>query len=144
MLRFQKSLQNLFLTLYGHRIHCQQRELPTFLKRYKQWASHAHCGAAGPVSKTRRRNRRSLSVGSVLNCSDLHPNHLAVNLIRLHDNKRLRRFLPTDLPDRFQWTFLRCNFSLKLVACTSCSLLTHEALNLFIWRCATEHSSSCL
>jgi hypothetical protein len=23
-------------------------------------------------------------------------------------------------------------------------LLTHEALNLFIWRCATEHSSSCL
>jgi hypothetical protein len=26
----------------------------------------------------------------------------------------------------------------------SCSLLTHEALNLFIWRCATEHSSSCL
>jgi hypothetical protein len=24
------------------------------------------------------------------------------------------------------------------------SLLTHEALNLFIWRCATGHSSSCL
>jgi hypothetical protein len=33
---------------------------------------------------------------------------------------------------------------LKLLACKSCSLLTHEALNLFIWRCATEHSSSCL
>jgi hypothetical protein len=28
-------------------------------------------------------------------------------------------------------TFLRCNFSLKLFACKSCSLLTHEALNLF-------------
>jgi hypothetical protein len=30
-----------------------------------------------------------------------HPNHLAVNLLRLNDNRRLRRFLPTDLPDRF-------------------------------------------
>jgi hypothetical protein len=30
-----------------------------------------------------------------------HPNHLAVNLLRLPDNRRLRRFLPTDLPDRF-------------------------------------------
>jgi hypothetical protein len=30
-----------------------------------------------------------------------HPNHLAVNLLRLLDNRRLRRFLPTDLPDRF-------------------------------------------
>jgi hypothetical protein len=30
-----------------------------------------------------------------------HPNHLAVNLLRLLDNRCLRRFLPTDLPDRF-------------------------------------------
>jgi hypothetical protein len=30
-----------------------------------------------------------------------HPNHLAVNLLRLPDNRRLRRFLPADLPDRF-------------------------------------------
>jgi hypothetical protein len=30
-----------------------------------------------------------------------HPNHLAVNLLRLPDNRRLRRFVPTDLPDRF-------------------------------------------
>jgi hypothetical protein len=30
-----------------------------------------------------------------------HPNLLAVNLLRLPDNRRLRRFLPTDLPDRF-------------------------------------------
>jgi hypothetical protein len=29
-----------------------------------------------------------------------HPNHLVVNLLRLPDNRRLRRFLPTDLPDR--------------------------------------------
>jgi hypothetical protein len=30
-----------------------------------------------------------------------HPNHLAVNLLRLPDSRRLRRFLPNDLPDRF-------------------------------------------
>jgi hypothetical protein len=29
-----------------------------------------------------------------------HPNHLAVNLLRLPDNRCFRRFLPTDLPDR--------------------------------------------
>jgi hypothetical protein len=36
------------------------------------------------------------------------------------------------------------NFSLKLFICKSCSLLTHEALNLFILRRAIERSSSCL
>jgi hypothetical protein len=30
-----------------------------------------------------------------------HPNHLAVNLLRLPGNRRLRRFLLTDLPDKF-------------------------------------------
>jgi hypothetical protein len=30
-----------------------------------------------------------------------HPNQLAVNLLRLPDNRRLRGFLPTDLPDNF-------------------------------------------
>jgi hypothetical protein len=30
-----------------------------------------------------------------------YPNNLAVNLLRLPDNRRLRQFLPTDLPDRF-------------------------------------------
>jgi hypothetical protein len=30
-----------------------------------------------------------------------HPNHLAVNLLRLPVNRSLRRFVPTDLPDRF-------------------------------------------
>jgi hypothetical protein len=42
---------NLFLTLHGHNIHCQQRKLSKFLIRYQQFASHAYCGAAGPVSK---------------------------------------------------------------------------------------------
>jgi hypothetical protein len=31
----------------------------------------------------------------------LAPNHLAVNLLRLPNTRRLRRFLPNDLPDRF-------------------------------------------
>jgi hypothetical protein len=30
-----------------------------------------------------------------------HPNHLAVNLLGLPDNRRLRQYLPNDLPDRF-------------------------------------------
>jgi hypothetical protein len=30
-----------------------------------------------------------------------HPNHFAVNLLRLPDNRPLRRFMPTDLLDRF-------------------------------------------
>jgi hypothetical protein len=30
-----------------------------------------------------------------------HPNHLVVNLIGLPDTRRLRRYLPADLPHRF-------------------------------------------
>jgi hypothetical protein len=30
-----------------------------------------------------------------------HPNHLVVHLIELPDSRRLRRYLPTDLPHRF-------------------------------------------
>jgi hypothetical protein len=30
-----------------------------------------------------------------------HPNHLAVNLLRLPDNRRLFRYLPNDLPGRY-------------------------------------------
>jgi hypothetical protein len=51
MVQFHKLLNNLFLTLHGHNIHCRQRELK-FLKRYQQYASHAYYGAAGQVSKT--------------------------------------------------------------------------------------------
>jgi hypothetical protein len=51
MVRFQKLTRNLFLTLHGHNIHGQQRQLSKFLMRYQQFASHAYCGAAGPVSK---------------------------------------------------------------------------------------------
>jgi hypothetical protein len=30
-----------------------------------------------------------------------HPNHLAVNLLGLPDNRRLRRYQPNELPARF-------------------------------------------
>ena len=51
MVRFQKLTRNLFLTLHGHNLHRQQRQLSTFLIRDQQFASHAYCGVAGPVSK---------------------------------------------------------------------------------------------
>ena len=35
-----------FLTLYGHNVHRQQRQLSKFLMRYQQFASHAYCGAS--------------------------------------------------------------------------------------------------
>jgi hypothetical protein len=51
MVRFQTLIKNLFLTLHGHNRHCQQWELSKFLMHYQQFASHAYCGALGPVSK---------------------------------------------------------------------------------------------
>ena len=51
MVWFQKLTRNLFLTLHGHNVHRQQRQLSKFLMRYQQFASHAYCGAAGPVFK---------------------------------------------------------------------------------------------
>jgi len=49
--RFQKLTRNLFLTLQGHNVHRQQQQMSKFLMRYQQFASHAYCGASGPVSK---------------------------------------------------------------------------------------------
>jgi len=51
MVRFQKFTRNLFLALHGHNIHRQQRQLSKFVMLYQQFASHAYCGAEGPVSK---------------------------------------------------------------------------------------------
>ena len=51
MVRFQKLTRNLFLNLHGHDVHRQQPQLSEFLMRYQQFASHAYCRAAGPVSK---------------------------------------------------------------------------------------------
>ena len=46
MVRFQKLTRNLFLTLHGHNVHRQQRQLSKFLMRYQQFASHAYCEAS--------------------------------------------------------------------------------------------------
>ena len=46
MVRFQKLTINLFLTLHGHNVHRQQRQLSKFLMRYQQFASHAYRGAS--------------------------------------------------------------------------------------------------
>jgi len=51
MVRFQKLTRNVFLALHGHTVHRQQQQLSKFLMRYQQFASHAYCGAAGPVPK---------------------------------------------------------------------------------------------
>ena len=51
MVQIRKLTRNLFLTLLGHSVHRQQRQLSKFPKRYQQFASHAYCGAAGPVTK---------------------------------------------------------------------------------------------
>ena len=51
MVHFQKLPRNLFLTLHGHNLQRQQRQLSKFLMRYQQFAFHAYCGAAGSLYK---------------------------------------------------------------------------------------------
>ena len=62
MVRFQKVTRNLFLTLRGHNVHRQQRRLSKFLMRYRQFASHAYCGTAGPVSKMASQREKAFCV----------------------------------------------------------------------------------
>jgi hypothetical protein len=60
MARFQKLVKNLFLTLHGYNIHCQQRELSKFLMRYQQFTFHAYY--AGPVSKMTSQQEKAFCV----------------------------------------------------------------------------------
>jgi len=62
VVRFQKLTRNLFLTLHGHNVHRQQRQLSKFLMRYQQFASHAYCGAAGPVFKMASQQEKAFCV----------------------------------------------------------------------------------
>ena len=62
MVQFQKLTRNLFLTLHRHNVHRQQRQLSKFLMRYQQFASHAYCGAAGPVSKMASQQEKAFCV----------------------------------------------------------------------------------
>ena len=61
-MRFQKLTRNLFLTLHGHNVHRQQQQLSKFLMRYQQFAFHAYCGAAGPVSKMASQQEKAFCV----------------------------------------------------------------------------------
>ena len=62
MVRFQKLTRSLFLTLHGYNLHRQQRQLSKFLMRYQQFAFHAYCGAAGPVSKMASQQEKAFCV----------------------------------------------------------------------------------
>ena len=60
--RFQKLTRNLFLTLHGHNVHRQQRQLSKFLMRYQQFAFLAYCGAAGSVYKMASQQEKAFCV----------------------------------------------------------------------------------
>jgi hypothetical protein len=53
MVRFQKRIKNVCLTLHGHNIHRQRRQLSKFLMRYQQFASHAYCVECTSASQSR-------------------------------------------------------------------------------------------
>ena len=60
MVQVQKLTRNLLLILHGQNVHRQQRQLSKFLMRYQQFAFHAYCGAAGPVSKMASQQENAL------------------------------------------------------------------------------------
>ena len=62
MAQLQKLARHLFLTLHGHNVHRQQRQLSKFLMRYQQSASHAYCVAVGPVSKMASQQEKAFCV----------------------------------------------------------------------------------
>jgi len=62
MVQIQKLTRHLFLTLHGQNLHRQQQQLSQFLMRYQQFASHAYCGAAGPVSKMTSQQEKAFCV----------------------------------------------------------------------------------
>jgi hypothetical protein len=62
MVRFQELIKNWFLTLHGHNLHYQQRKGSKFLMHYQMFTSHAHCGAAGPVSKMASQQEKAFCV----------------------------------------------------------------------------------
>ena len=48
--------------LTRHNVYRQQQQLSKFLMRYQQFASHAYCGAAGPVSKMASQEEKAFFV----------------------------------------------------------------------------------
>ena len=62
MVRFQKLTRNVYLTLHGHNVHRQRRQVSKFVMRYEQFASHAYCGVAEPVSKMASQEEKAFCV----------------------------------------------------------------------------------
>jgi len=62
MVRVKWLTRNLFLTLHGRNLHRQQQQLSKLLLRYQQFASHAYCGAAGPVSNMASQQEKAFCV----------------------------------------------------------------------------------
>ena len=81
MVQFQKLTRDLFLTLHGQNLHRQERQLSKFLVRYQQFAFHAYCGAAGPVSKMASQHEKAFCVlrfevsRSVITVHETHAAH---------------------------------------------------------------------
>ena len=101
MVQFQKLTRNLFLTLHGHNVHRQQRQLSKFLMRYQQFASHAYCGAAEPVSKMASQQEKDFCMP----CFEVSRSVIAVQRefrarfrLRLMQNGAHRKRFPTATP----------------------------------------------
>jgi hypothetical protein len=62
IVQFQKLTGNVFLTLHGHYVYRQRWQLSKFLMRYQQFASHAYCGTAVPVSKMALQQEKAFCV----------------------------------------------------------------------------------
>jgi hypothetical protein len=78
MVQFQKLTRNLFLTLHGHNLHRQQRQLSKFLMHYQQLASHAYCRATGPVSNMALQQEKAFCVLRF----EVDPKHVKLTLSR--------------------------------------------------------------
>jgi hypothetical protein len=78
MVQFQKLTRNLFLILHEHNAHRQQRQLSMFLMRYQQFASHAYCGAAGPVSNMASQQEKAFFVLRFEVSRSVHETHAAL------------------------------------------------------------------
>jgi len=120
MVRFQKLTRNLFLTLHGHNVHRQQRQLSKFLMRYQQFASHAFCGAAGPVSKMASQQEKAFCVLRFEVCS-------SVITVQREFRARLSKDAPCVFSKPCTQLTLHCNHR-------SGHLKTEHTENLFLLR----------
>jgi hypothetical protein len=91
----------------GFRSGARIRRAPPRPRRGPQTPSRRHMTGCTPhlashiVHKDLSARTAPAELWSLLQRSSQGPLHLAVHLLRLPDTRRLRRFQPNDLPDRF-------------------------------------------